>query len=57
MRLPVAYREILVWHYYLDVPVQDLASELKLSPSAARVRLHRARAALARLLQEDVAEA
>lgn len=56
LKLPVPYREVLVWRYYLDVPVKDLAAELECSAEAVRVRLHRARIALARLLHEEVVE-
>lgn len=32
LRLPLAYREVLVWHYYLDVPAGELAARLDLTP-------------------------
>ncbi|MBX6351212.1 MAG: sigma-70 family RNA polymerase sigma factor [Clostridia bacterium] len=56
LRLPLAYRELLLWRYYLDLPVAELARELGIRPDAARQRLARARQALAALLTEEVVE-
>lgn len=53
LRLPVVYREVLVWRYYLDFSGDDLAAHLGLTPSGLRTRLARARQALARLLKEE----
>ncbi|SRR6266545_3040716 len=47
LRLPV------LLHYYLDLPLEDIASAMGLSLSAVKSRLHRARALLRRLLVED----
>lgn len=51
--LPLAYRDILVWRYYLQVPDEDLAEQLGITPSGVRSRLSRARKAIAQLLKED----
>jgi RNA polymerase sigma-70 factor (ECF subfamily) len=47
LRLPV------LLHYYLDLPLDDIAEAMGLSLSAVKSRLHRARALLRRLLVEE----
>ena len=47
LRLPV------LLHYYLDLPLEEIAAAMGLSLSAVKSRLHRARALLRRLLVED----
>jgi RNA polymerase sigma-70 factor, ECF subfamily len=47
LRLPV------LLHYYLDMPLDEIAGAMGLSLSAVKSRLHRARALLRRLLVED----
>jgi RNA polymerase sigma-70 factor (ECF subfamily) len=47
LRLPV------LLHYYLDLPLEEIAGAMGLSLSAVKSRLHRARALLRRLLVED----
>jgi RNA polymerase sigma-70 factor, ECF subfamily len=47
LRLPV------LLHYYLDLPLEEIASAMGLSLSAVKSRLHRARAILRRLLVEE----
>jgi RNA polymerase sigma factor (sigma-70 family) len=44
--LPRGQREVVILHEWLDLTNDDLATILRISPSAARVRLHRARQAL-----------
>jgi RNA polymerase sigma factor (sigma-70 family) len=39
-------REVIILHEWLDLTSDDLATVLRISPSAARVRLHRARQCL-----------
>lgn len=39
--LPVAERALLVLHYYLDLPLEEVARVLQLSPAAAKSRLYR----------------
>ncbi|SRR6266566_5027010 len=48
LRLPV------LLHYYLDLPLDEIATALGLSLSAVKSRLHRARAILRRVLVEEV---
>jgi RNA polymerase sigma-70 factor, ECF subfamily len=48
LRLPV------LLHYYLDLPLEEIAAALGLSLSAVKSRLHRARAILRRVLVEEV---
>jgi RNA polymerase sigma-70 factor (ECF subfamily) len=47
LRLPV------LLHYYLDLPLDEIATALGLSLSAVKSRLHRARAILRRVLVEE----
>jgi RNA polymerase sigma-70 factor (ECF subfamily) len=47
LRLPV------LLHYYVDLPLEEIASAMGLTVSAVKSRLHRARAVLRRLLVED----
>jgi len=47
LRLPV------LLHYYLDLPLDEIALSMGLSLSAVKSRLHRARALLRRLLVEE----
>jgi RNA polymerase sigma-70 factor (ECF subfamily) len=42
-RLPYADREVIVLHYALDWPLDDIASLLHLRPSTVKSRLYRAR--------------
>jgi len=44
--LPTAQREVLILREWLDLTTEDVARTLGINPSAARVRLHRARQAL-----------
>lgn len=39
--LPVADRALLVLHYYLDLPLEEVARVLRLSTAAAKSRLYR----------------
>lgn len=39
--LPVPYRALLVLHYYLDLPLEEAACVLGVSPAAAKSRLYR----------------
>jgi RNA polymerase sigma-70 factor (ECF subfamily) len=47
LRLPV------LLHYYLDLPLDEIATSMGLSLSAVKSRLHRARAVLRRVLVEE----
>jgi len=47
LRLPV------LLHYYLDLPLDEIAAAMGLSLSAVKSRLHRARALLRRLLVDE----
>lgn len=48
--LPTSYRDVVVAHYHEDLGLQEIAERLRISESAVRSRLHRARAALRTLL-------
>ena len=54
-RLPDNYREVLVMRDIEELPTEDVARLLKLTPNAVKVRLHRARQALSTLLRGEFA--
>jgi RNA polymerase sigma-70 factor (ECF subfamily) len=51
--LPRRQREVVVLHYFLDLPVADIATQLDVSEGTVKTSLHRARAALARVLGDS----
>jgi len=54
-RLPIGDRQILFMHYYLDHPIEEIASALGISPAAAKGRIYRACHRLRPgLLEEDI---
>jgi DNA-directed RNA polymerase specialized sigma24 family protein len=50
--LPRRYREVLVLHYLADLPVQEVAAELRVPVGTVSSRLARGRAALVRALDD-----
>jgi RNA polymerase sigma-70 factor (ECF subfamily) len=52
-RLPEAYRAIIVLRDFEDLSTEEAATALGISVNAAKIRLHRARQALATLLQGE----
>jgi RNA polymerase sigma factor (sigma-70 family) len=52
--LPTRDQALLVLFYFEDRPVAEAAEILQISPGAAKVSLHRARARLGELLHEEV---
>src|SRR5262249_12551553 len=55
--LPANSREVLMLRDIEDLPTQDVAHMLTPTPTAVKVRLHRARQALSTLLREEYAPA
>jgi RNA polymerase sigma-70 factor (ECF subfamily) len=54
-RLPVADRQVLFMHFFLDLPVDEVAGVLGISPAAAKGRIYRACHRLRPdLLEEDL---
>jgi RNA polymerase sigma-70 factor, ECF subfamily len=51
-RLPAAYRAVLALHYIAELPVEEIASLLKLPAQAVAVQLEHARKTLSRRLSE-----
>ena len=51
-RLPPRYRQILVLYYGADLPVEQVARQLRVPPGTVKSRLARARAALGAYLEE-----
>lgn len=41
--LPARYREVVILHYYQNLPTADVARALRIPESTVRTRLHRAR--------------
>jgi len=52
-RLTLEQRAVLVFHYYLDLPLPDVALRLGIPLGTAKSRLHHARAALRASLEAD----
>ena len=50
-QLPARHRELLILFYLEELPAKEIAALLHLSENTLNVRLHRARAALAQLLE------
>ncbi|WP_422771832.1 RNA polymerase sigma factor [Plantactinospora sp. WMMC1484] len=48
--LPVSYREVIVLHYFADLPVDEVATLLGVATGTVKSRLYRGRAALAERL-------
>lgn len=53
-KLPGNSRQLLVLHYLEDLPHQEIAAQLGVTENAAAVRLHRGKAQLRRVLNEDL---
>jgi RNA polymerase sigma-70 factor (ECF subfamily) len=54
-RLPMGDRQVLFMHYYLDLPVEEIAVAFGISPAAAKGRIYRAcRRMRPDLLEEDI---
>jgi RNA polymerase sigma-70 factor (ECF subfamily) len=51
--LPEDYRKVVFAHYHLDLGLQEIADKFKMTESAVRSRLHRARTRLRAILQES----
>ena len=51
--LPRRQREVIVMHYFLDIPVDEIATELDLSEKTVRNFLRRARASLLGILENQ----
>jgi len=51
--LPERQRAAVVLHYQCDLPVDEVAAIMRITPSTTRVHLHQARARLAELLGEE----
>ncbi len=54
-QLPDNYREVLMLRDIEELPTQEVAQLLNLTPTAVKVRLHRARQALSTLLRKEYA--
>jgi RNA polymerase sigma-70 factor (ECF subfamily) len=48
--LPLSYRQVLVLHHLVGLPLDEVAAQLGQPVGAVKARLHRARSALAKLL-------
>lgn len=55
-RLPLHHRQVLVLHYGADLPVEQVAQQLRLPTGTVKSRLARARAALGAYLEEGQEE-
>jgi RNA polymerase sigma-70 factor (ECF subfamily) len=52
-RLPTRLRDVVLLHYYADLPVETIARLVHRPTGTVKARLHEARARLATQLQED----
>lgn len=52
-RLPDRQRQVVVLHYFADLPVEDIAPAVGATPGAVKGLLHRARRGLAEALGEQ----
>jgi RNA polymerase sigma-70 factor (ECF subfamily) len=52
-RLPMADRQVLFMRFYLDLPIEEIAVALEISPAAAKGRIYRACHKLRPDLQEE----
>jgi RNA polymerase sigma-70 factor (ECF subfamily) len=53
-RLPLSDRQVLFMHFYLDMPVEEVAVSLGISAAATKGRIHRACKRLRPSLVEEV---
>jgi RNA polymerase sigma-70 factor (ECF subfamily) len=51
--LPPEYKDVVLAHYHLDLGLQEIADQLRITESAVRSRLHRARSRLRSLLVDS----
>ena len=51
-RLPPGLRDVVLLHYYADLPVEDVARAIRRPAGTVKRRLHEARAVLARALED-----
>lgn len=54
--LPDDYRTVVILSHFHDAGIAEIASQLRISPNAVRIRLHRARRALHGLLAARLAD-
>jgi RNA polymerase sigma-70 factor (ECF subfamily) len=55
-RLPLRHRQVLVLHYGADLPVDEVARQLRVPTGTVKSRLARARAALGAYLEDEQQE-
>jgi len=55
-RLPLRQRQVLVLHYGADLPVEEVARQLRVPTGTVKSRLARARAALGAYMEEGQEE-
>ena len=53
-KLPTRQRQVLVLHYWLDLPVQEIARRLRISEGTVKNALFRGRRTLGKALKEEV---
>ena len=56
LSLPIKYREVIVFHYYKEYSVEQIAAILDLSTSTVRTRLRRAKSKLKEKMMSQVGE-
>lgn len=53
-RLSVKHREVIVLHYYENMPIDDIARQMQVGCGTVKSRLHYARECLRKLLPDDL---
>lgn len=53
MKLPPSYRQLIVLHYYEELPVEEIALIMDMSTGAVYTKMHRARQKLKALLEAE----
>ncbi|TKI58481.1 sigma-70 family RNA polymerase sigma factor [Brevibacillus antibioticus] len=53
MKLPHSYRQLIVLHYYEELPIEEIAIIMDMSTGAVYTKMHRARQKLKALLETE----
>jgi RNA polymerase sigma factor (sigma-70 family) len=54
LMLPLKYREVILLHYFLDIPVNEIADTLKMNTNTVKTRLKRGRDILRKKLEKGL---
>jgi RNA polymerase sigma factor (sigma-70 family) len=54
LMLPIKYREVILLHYFLDIPVTEMAETLKMNTNTVKTRMKRGRDLLKKSLEKGM---